>query len=364
MTPDRVNVWQRMPLENALGFLRSLEGSRPLPGTIVVFGPHGFLREFVASTTAARLAAKDYKYRSIQIGAGGDLATAVDELGEPDLFAAKRLLVCRVLKSHRDRGGADMADDDDSVLSRAAPGGEAALAEVIEAGVAPNHLMLVYERDNVPSRIRKAAEKSSALVNCLRPFDNQVPDYALAFARARGRKLGAGSADFLAARHAGDLAAIANALDKGALLAEDGRTIEESALSEPGARKIPDLFEIADSVARGLASRVLGQVDRALAFGRDPIELLAVEIIPALRRMMIAATMLSHRRGAAEIASAIGASPTSGLVTRAIDGARRFGLDRLKKSYTRAIQLDESFKNGTIKERQQALGGLLLDLMG
>lgn len=355
-----------MSIENALGFLRSLEGSRPLAGTIVIFGPHGFLREFVVSTTAGRLAAQGYKYRSIQIGAGGDLALALDELGEPDLFAAKRLLVCRVLKSHRDRGGDDLADDDDdSAQSRAAPGGgEAALAQVIEAGVAPNHLMLIYERDNVPARIRKAAEKSSALVNCLRPFDNQISDYALAFARARGRKLAAGSADFLAARHAGDLAAIANALDKAALLAEDGRTIEESALSEPGTRKIPDLFEIADSVARGLASRVLGQVDRALAFGRDPIELLAVEIIPALRRMMIAATMLSHRRAAAEIASAIGASPTSGLVTRAIDGARRFGLPRLKKSYTRAIELDESFKNGTIKEREQALGVLLLDLMG
>jgi hypothetical protein len=79
-----------MPIENALGFLRNLEGSRPLPGTIVVFGPHGFLREFVVSTTAGRLAAKGYKYRSIQIGAGGDLAAVLDELGEPDLFAAKR----------------------------------------------------------------------------------------------------------------------------------------------------------------------------------------------------------------------------------------------------------------------------------
>jgi DNA polymerase III delta subunit len=352
-----------MPIENALGFLRSLESSRPLPGTIVVFGPHGFLREFVVSTTAGRLAAKDFKYRSIQIGAGGDLAAAPDELGEPDLFAAKRLVVCRILKSHRDRGGDDTADDDDGVLSRAAPGGEARLAEVIEAGVAPNHLMLVYERDNVPARIRKAAERSSAMVNCMRPFDHQIPDYAQAFARARGRKLAAGSADFLAARHAGDLPAIANALEKAALLAEDGKTIEESTLSEPGARKIPDLFEIADSVARGLASRVLGQVDRALAFGRDPIELLAVEIIPAMRRMMIAATMLSHRRGPAEIASAIGAAPTSGLVTRAIDGARRFGLERLSKSYARAIELDETFKNGTIKERAQALGVLLLDLM-
>jgi DNA polymerase III delta subunit len=354
-----------MPVENALGFLRSLESSRPLPGTIVVFGPLGFLREFVVSTTAARLAARDYKYRSIQIGAGGDLAMALDELGEPDLFAAKRVLVCRVLKSHRDRGGDDLVDDDDdSVPSRAAPGGEAALAEVIEAGVAPNHLILVYERDNVSARIRKAAEKSGALVNCLRPFDNQVRDYALAFARARGRKLGAGSADFLAARHAGDLPAIANALDKAAVMAEDGKTIAESALAEPCARKIPDLFEIADGVARGLASRVLGQVDRALAFGRDPIEVLAVEIIPALRRMMIAATLLSQQRGGGEIASAIGASPTSGLVTRAIDGARRFGLERLKKTYTRATELDESFKNGAIKERGQALGLLLLELMG
>jgi DNA polymerase III delta subunit len=353
-----------MPIENALGFLRSLESSRPLAGTIVVFGPHGFLREFVVSTTAARLATKGYKYRSIQVGAGGDLAAALDEVGEPDLFAARRLVVCRVLKSHRDRGGDDVAgDDEDGVPSRAAPGGEAALAEVIEAGVAPNHLMLVYERDNPPTRIRKAAEKSGALVNCLRPFDNQIPDYALAFARARGRKLGAGSADFLAARHAGDLPAIANALDKAAVLAEDGKTIEESALSEPGTRKIPDLFEIADGVARGMASRVLGQVDRALAFGRDPIELLAVEIIPALRRMMIAATLLSQRRGAAEIASTIGAAPNSGLVMRAIDGARRFGLERLKKSYTLAIELDESFKNGTIKEREQALGVLLLELM-
>jgi DNA polymerase III delta subunit len=355
-----------MPVENALGFLRSLESSRPLPGTIVVFGPHGFLREFVVTTTAARLAAKDYKYRSLQIGAGGDLAATLDELGEPDLFAAKRLVVCRVLKSHRDRSGDQTADDDDDsgVVTRAAAGGEAALAEVIEGGVAPNHLMLVYERDNVPARIRKAAEKSSALVNCMRPFDNQIPDYARAFARARGRKLVAGSADLLAARHAGDLPAIANALDKAALLAEDGKTIEESALSEPGARKNPDLFEIADSVAGGLASRALGQVDRALAFGRDPIELLGVEIIPALRRMMIAATLLSRRRGPAEIAAAIGAAPTSGLVMRAIDGARRCSLDRLKKSYARAIKLDESFKNGTIKEREQALCALLLDLMG
>jgi hypothetical protein len=78
--------------------------------------------------------------------------------------------------------------------------------------------------------------------------------------------------------------------------------------------------------------------------------------------MMIAASMLARRRGTAEIAAAIGGSPTSGLVTRALDGARRFGVEKLRKSYARAIHLDESFKNGTVKERQQALSVLLLEL--
>jgi len=355
-----------MPVDNALGFLRSLESNRPLTDAIVVFGPHGFLRETVVSAVAARLAAQKFQYRSFQVGAGGDFAGALDELGAADLFAAKRLVVCRVLKSHRDRGGGEeTVEDEDAGPSRAAPaGGEAALAEAIERGTAPNHLVLVYERDNVPARIRKSAERSSALVACLRPFDNQVPDYVRSFARIKGLKLSSEAAGFLADRHAGDLAAIANALDKAALSSDAGKALGPDDFGEAGSRRMPDIFEIADSVARGRASGALGQIDRALAFGRDPIEILAVEVIPVMRRMMIAASMLARRRGPGEIAAAIGGSPTSGLVTRALDGARKFGLERLRKSYARATQLDADFKNGNIKEREQALGALLLELMG
>lgn len=352
-----------MPVENALGFLRALEGNRTLSGTLIVFGPHAFLREFVVSSVAARLTKQGFKYRSFQVGGAADFTATLDELGAPDLFAAKRVVVCRVLKSHRDRGGDEVVEEEGGAISRAAGGGEAALAEIIEAGTAPNHLVLVYEKDNVPARIRKAAEASNAMVGCMRPFDNQIPDYVQVFARARGLKLAAGAADFLANRHAGDLSAIANALDKAALSAEEGKAISEDDLSEPGARKMPDVFEIADSVARGRGAGTLGQIDRALAFGRDPIEILAVEVIPVMRRMMIAAAMLARRSGPGQIAAAIGASPTSGLVTRAIDGARRFGLERLRKGYARAIELDASFKDGTIKEREQALGALLLELM-
>jgi len=73
--------------------------------------------------------------------------------------------------------------------------------------------------------------------------------------------------------------------------------------------------------------------------------------------------MLARRSGSGEIAAAIGASPMSGLVTRAIDGARRFGAERLRRAYARATEMDESFKNGEIKAREQALSALLLDLM-
>ncbi len=102
----------------------------------------------------------------------------------------------------------------------------------------------------------------------------------------------------------------------------------------------------------------------AMELGRDPIEILAVEIIPVMRRMLIAATLLARRRSASEIAAALGASPASSFVARAIEGGRRFGLQRLRKSYQRAAEMDECFKNGTIKEREQAINGLLLGLVG
>ena len=51
------------------------------------------------------------------------------------------------------------------------------------------------------------------------------------------------------------------------------------------------------------------------------------------------------------------------LAIRAIEGARRLGLPRLERAYWRACELDAGFKNGQLKEREEALAGLLLELM-
>jgi DNA polymerase III delta subunit len=348
-----------MPLENALALLRG-GASRKLPPVIVIFGPHAFLREHVLDSVVRAALAEGCQYRGFQIGAGDDYGAVLNELRAPDLFAPKLVVACRILRSRRER--ADDAEPADA-RSSGSGGGEAALIAAIEDARGPGHLVLLYEKDNAPAKVRRAAEKPALLVNCMRPFDNQIDQYVQVFARSLGLKLAPAAIDMLITRHGGDLAAIANALAKVTIFAAPGQTMQPADLDEQSARRMPETFELSDSLARGRAATTLAQLGRAIALGRDVFEILGVEIIPTMRRMMIAASMLAARKTASDVAAALGVSPTSNLATRAIEGARRLGLPRLERAYWRACKLDADFKNGQLKEREQALAGLILELM-
>ncbi|MFZ0890676.1 MAG: hypothetical protein WA005_19730, partial [Candidatus Binataceae bacterium] len=239
---------------------------------------------------------------------------------------------------------------------------ESALAEAVESLSGPTALVLVYERDTAPAKIRRAVERVGLLVNCLRPFDNQLEQYAQVFARALELRLSAGAADLLVSRCGSDLSAIANALSHAALNCEKGKQVVPADLLEAGGGRVPELFDLAESIARGNAALALAILDRSLAIGRDVFEILAVEIIPVMRRMMVAASMLKRRKSTAEIAAALGVGPTSNLAMRAVEGARRFGLARLTRAYQRACELDAQFKMGIRREREAALSELLVEL--
>jgi DNA polymerase III delta subunit len=351
-----------MPIENALGFLRLVETAKTLPAAILIAGPQAFLREYLVDALARRLIREGLQYRTFQIANASDFASVVEELRAPDLFAPRRMLVCRVMRSFRDRGGDDSAPADDS-SEKETRGGDAGLIGAVTDARPPNHLVVVYDKDAAPAKIRRTVESAGILVNCLRPFDNQLPQYAASFARGFELKLSQSAAELLVARHGGDLAAIANALGKLAIHLEKGASIEAADLTEQGPSKLPEPFEIAESLSAGETAATLAQLTRALAGGRDPFELLAVEFIPVMRRMMLAASMLAARQSTFDIAGALGFGPSSPLATRAIDGAKRFGLARLRRAYRRAGQLDVDFKNGEIKDRAEALSALVLDLM-
>ena len=351
-----------MPLETALAYLRGAGADRRVPPVVVIFGPHAFLREYVLDSVVRNLVADGCQYRSFQIGAGDDYGAALNELRAPDLFAPRRAIACRILKSRRDK--AESAGDADGGDARASGSGgsEAALVAAIEDAQGPGHLILLYEKDNAPAKVRRAAEKPALLVNCMRPFDNQIEQYVNAFVHSLGLKLSPAALDLIISRHGGDLAAVANTLGKVTIFAEPGKLVQPGDLDE-GARRMPEAFELAESVARGRASAALAQLGRALALGRDVFEILAVEMIPTMRRMMIAASLMASRRSQGDVAAALGLPPQSGLATRAIEGARRFGLARLERTYWRACAMDAGFKDGTIKNREEALAGLILDLM-
>jgi len=77
----------------------------------------------------------------------------------------------------------------------------------------------------------------------------------------------------------------------------------------------------------------------------------------------VAAAVMARRKGVAEIASTLGLPATSGLLTRAVEGARRFTLEPLKRAHRRACELDARFKMGLTKERELAVAAMLVELM-
>ncbi|MGD0076502.1 MAG: DNA polymerase III subunit delta [Candidatus Binataceae bacterium] len=348
-----------MAVENPLPFLRALAEKRPLPPAVLIFGPQVFLREYVLDALRIRTSGDGLEYRTFQIGAGDDFGAVIDELLAPGLFASRKLIVCRVLRARRERS----SDDGEARSSKASRGAdEAALAAAIERSDGRSHLVVLYETAPA-AKLRQAIESHGAAVNCNRPFDNQIGQYAQLFARSLGVKLSSAAAELVSARYGTDLAALNNALSRASINREPGATIDAADLREPAAQGVPEAFELADSLARGQAPRAVALLDRSLATGRDTFELLAVEIVPVLRRMLIAASMLRKRDcTAADIARVLGLPPSSPMALRAVEGARRLGLQRLSRGYRAAAELDAGFKTGQIRGREQALSGLIIEL--
>ena len=349
-----------MSIDNPLPFLRSLGEGRRVPAVILLGGPQAFLREYILDALRARLAREGVGYSSFQVGASGDFSRVIEELVEPGLFASRNLVACRVLRSRRERAG-DSAEPVAKNSDGAAD--EGALAHAIGRLQGPSHLVLLYE-NAAPAKLRQAVEKDGVVVNCAKPFDNQIVQFAQAFARSLGLKLSSAAIELLAARYGADLAAMNNALNKLAIGYAPGETIEAAHLREPAAQGVPEVFDLAESLTRGQAGRAFSLLDRSLTVGRDPFELLAVEIIPVLRRILLGASLLRKKDSTpAEMARLLGLSPTSPLLTRALDAARRFGFERLNLAYRTAAELDAGFKMGLLRGREQALSGLILELL-
>lgn len=349
-----------MASENALAFLSQHEAGKVLlPATILIAGPQTFLKEYVLDVCRDALRGPRCESQSFHIGARGDFGALLEAVSAPTLFAPAVVAMCRILRSR-----AAVDDDADSAEGRGARGGDDSnLLRAIELARTPSHLILVYERDSAPAKVQRLVDKAGLGIICNKPFESQLTQFANLFARRFGLRIGYSTAETLAERYGTNLAAMHNAIVLAAIAAPEQKPDDFLRASGSAVDLGGELFQISESISGDLPLVPFAMIDRAAAIGRDPTELLSVEIIPALRRLLIAATLLMQGQGPAEIAMEISMSPRSPRVTAIANAARRFGVQRLTKTYRKAIDLDAGFKNGTIKEREQALSGLLAPLL-
>ena len=86
-----------MAVETALSILRA-DDRAILPPSIVISGPHAYLREYVFDTVRRRMLQQGMKYRGFQVGGADGFDAVLAELREADLFAPARVVGCRVLR--------------------------------------------------------------------------------------------------------------------------------------------------------------------------------------------------------------------------------------------------------------------------
>jgi DNA polymerase III delta subunit len=341
-----------------LEFLRACGRRSQLPAAIIIYGPQVFLREYALDTALECLGSAAGECLRMQLGANDTPAALLSELSGLSLFAPARVIVCRVARPGRARIQSG-TDEDDGASPRSS---DAQLAEAIAKLPASVRLLLLYEHERAPAAVNRAAERCGLAVVCSKPFANQVEQYARLFARRLRLELSADACAHLVERCQGDLGTVHNAL---ALIAVELGAKARVGLEEvrrPFSGVAPELFDLARCVSAAQAGRFLALLDRACALGRDTVEVLAVEIVPTLRRMLLAASMLNQGHGRTQIARALGMAPQSPAVESAMDGAARLGLDRIRKAYREAVELDVAFKTGLVRERETALCRLMLEL--
>jgi len=111
-----------MAVDNALSFLRG--GTQTLAPIYLIAGSQPFLRENVLEALRVRFAANGFQYRAFQVGGAEGYGATISEIDSADLFAPKRFVACRVLKTHRERAAADDSDNADGGDGRGGGGAD------------------------------------------------------------------------------------------------------------------------------------------------------------------------------------------------------------------------------------------------
>jgi DNA polymerase-3 subunit delta len=222
---------------------------------------------------------------------------------------------------------------------------------------------LLFIADSLDKRTRagKALEKKARVVECRKPSDRDLPEWARRLAREAGLKPQTGALEALAYRVGPDLQLLAQQIEKLRVYAgEGGEVVTADVEALVGESRATTVFAYCDGLGKRDLRAALGALRRILRLGEPPVKILFM-IHRHFRHLWIVRELLEARpqldRGAA--ASAAGVPPFA--AENLIGQARGWTVGALRAAFRRLLATDVALKTGSGAE---ALEGLTLALCG
>ena len=315
-------------------FERTLKKGELLPA-YVLHGPEEFFkREAMELLRQKVLGDADPKLCFMQAdGEEAQPADIFDELRTRSFFGGSKLVVIR-------NAGPFLANH-----------GEALLKYLKKPSRTNVLLLLPAQKPDGRTAVGKALSKGT--IECLHPYDKDVPGWLAARARKLKIKLDRSGAQLLAQQIGADLMQLDMQLEKLATLAgPDGTVTEADVVAAVGHDKLVDIFKLTDAVADGQPGSALETLHRLLQLGDAPERVLGM-LAWQFRKLRRMRRLLDEGVPRGQLAKKAGINPF--FLDNVVSQARRLPPDALIGKQRMLHQTDWA-----LKTRSENDGGLRL----
>lgn len=312
--------------------------------------PH-LIQEFIRYLADKWLAPEEREYAVSRYDlAETPLETVLEDAGTAPFLAGRKLIIAgnaAFFTSARDGETADQAVGG-LIRQLSAP-----------ADVSVTVFIVPGEKLDERRKVVKAARQAGAVVEFPAMNDADLAHWLRRQADRRGIRLSVAAAEKLILLCGGNLELIAGELDKLALHAGEGGTVDESVVERLVTRTAEqNVFLLVDELARLRLDRALDLYRDLLLQKEEPVKLLAL-IAGEVRLMLLAKTLASQGMGIDAIAAALNVKPFR--VRKALEHAARFETERLDRALARLAELDYGMKTG-LADKTLALELFMMEL--
>jgi DNA polymerase-3 subunit delta len=324
---------------SAIDFL-SAKAPASMPSVCVVFGDEPFFKRLAIDEIRHSLAGDDDDFAVTVLDDRAEPRDVFDELATGSLFGNGRRMV--------------VIDDADGFVSKH----RSMLEDYAADAKSKNVLVLDLRTHASNTRLYKAVDKHGLQVDCNAPKAAAITKWLVAWSQKKhGVKLDRAAAETLVDIIGDEVGMIDQELAKLAGAAgKDGEITAESVQKLVGGWRTQTAWEMLDATLEGNAASALGQLDRLLLSGEEPIALLA-QIGSTLRRFAAALRLVERDEASGRKPNVRGALESAGfkafIVGKAEAQFRQLGRQRAAKLYRWLLEADLALK-GTSSQRHRA----------